>query len=78
MSNEAALTRMIDSTPKKTWSYLTLVSEWYVGSTRGSGIVSSAADMLWMSVVRGMRGVGGSICDVYVFGSGRRGWREGG
>ena len=49
-----------------------------MGSTRGSGIVSSAADMLWMSVVRGMRGVGGSICDVYVFGSGRRGWREGG
>ena len=27
--------------------------------TRGSGIVSSAADTLWMSVVRGMRGVGG-------------------
>ena len=25
--------------------------------TRGSGIVSSAADVLWMSVVRGMRGV---------------------
>ena len=25
MSNEAALTRMIDSAPKKTWSYLTLV-----------------------------------------------------
>ena len=25
MSNEAALTRMIDSTHKKTWSYLTLV-----------------------------------------------------
>ena len=25
MSNEAALTRMIDSTQKKTWSYLTLV-----------------------------------------------------
>ena len=25
MSNGAALTRMIDSTPKKTWSYLTLV-----------------------------------------------------
>ena len=25
MSNEAALTRMIDSTPKTTWSYLTLV-----------------------------------------------------
>ena len=27
---------------------------WYVGGTRGSGIVSSAADVLWMSVVRGM------------------------
>ena len=26
--------------------------------TRGSGIVSSAADVLWMSVGRGMRGVG--------------------
>ena len=32
-----------------------------VGGTRGSGIVSSAADVLWMSVVRGMRGVGG-VC----------------
>ena len=29
---------------------------WY--STRGLGIVSSAADVLWMSVMRGMRGVG--------------------
>ena len=26
----------------------------HVGGTRGSGIVSSAADVLWMSVVRGM------------------------
>ena len=26
----------------------------HVGDTRGSGIVFSAADMLWMSVVRGM------------------------
>ena len=26
----------------------------YVGGTRGSGIVSSADDMLWMSVVCGM------------------------
>ena len=25
-----------------------------VAGTRGSGIVSSAADVLWMSVVRGM------------------------
>ena len=38
--------------------------------TRGSGIVSSAADMLGMSVVRGMRGVGG-VC------VGRRSWRGG-
>ena len=29
-----------------------------MGGTRGSGIVSSAADVLWMSEVRGMRGVG--------------------
>ena len=26
----------------------------YVGDTRGSAIMSSAADVLWMSVVRGM------------------------
>ena len=31
-------------------------SAWHVGNTR---IVSSAADVLGMSVVRGMRGVGG-------------------
>ena len=31
----------------------------YVGGSRGSCIVSSAADVLWMSVVRGMRGLGG-------------------
>ena len=30
-----------------------------MGGTRGSGIVSSAADVLWMSVVRRMSGVGG-------------------
>ena len=35
-----------------------MVSAGHVGGTRGSGIVSSAADVLWMSVVRGMRGVG--------------------
>ena len=29
----------------------------HVSGTRGSGIVSSAADVLWMSVVRWMRGV---------------------
>ena len=31
-----------------------MVSAWYVGASRGSGIVSSAADVLWMSGVRGM------------------------
>ena len=30
------------------------VSAGHVDGTRGSGIVSSAADELWMSVVRGM------------------------
>ena len=36
----------------------------YVGGTCGSGIVSSAADVLGMSVVRGMRGVGRVCRDV--------------
>ena len=31
-----------------------MVSAGHVGGTRGSGMVSSADDMLWMSVVRGM------------------------
>ena len=30
------------------------MSAGHVGGTRCSGIVSSAADVLWMSVVRGM------------------------
>ena len=34
-----------------------------MGGTRGSGIVSSAADVLGMRVVREMRGVGG-VCEV--------------
>ena len=38
-----------------------MVSAGHVGGSRGSGIVSSAADVLWTSVVRGMRGVGG-VC----------------
>ena len=37
----------------------------HVGGTRGSGIVSSAADVLWISVVREMRGVGG-VCEMYM------------
>ena len=40
-----------------------MVSAGHVGRTRGSGIVSSAADVLWMSVMRGMRGVGG-VCEM--------------
>ena len=40
-----------------------MVIAWHVGGTRGSGIVSNAADVLWMSVVRGMRGVGG-VCEM--------------
>ena len=40
-----------------------VVSAGHVGGTRGSGIVTSAADVLWMSVVRGMRGVGG-VCEM--------------
>ena len=31
-----------------------MVGVGHVGGTRGSGMVSSAADVLWMSVVRGM------------------------
>ena len=38
-----------------------MVSAGQVGCTRGSGIVSSAADVLWMSRVREMRGIGG-VC----------------
>ena len=36
-----------------------------MGVTRGSGIVSSEADVLWMSVVRGMRGVA-RVCEMYM------------
>ena len=35
-----------------------MVSAGHVGGTCGSGMVSSAVDVLWMSVVRGMWGVG--------------------
>ena len=36
------------------------------GGTRSSGIVTSAADVLGMSVVRGTRGVGG-VCEMSVW-----------
>ena len=39
-----------------------MVSAGHVGGTRGSRIVSSAADVLWM---RGMSGVGG-VCELYM------------
>ena len=38
----------------------------HMGGIRGSVIVSSAADVLGMSVVRGMRGVGG-VCVIYIY-----------
>ena len=38
---------------------MVVVCAGYLGGTRGSGIVSSATDVLGMSVVCGMRGVGG-------------------
>ena len=40
---------------------MVVLSVGHVGGTRGSGIVSSPAAVLWMSVVREMRGVGG-VC----------------
>ena len=41
-----------------------------VSATRGLGTVSSEADVLWMSMVRGIRGVRG-VCEMCGFGSGR-------
>ena len=35
----------------------------HVGGARYSGVVSCAADVLWMSEVRGMRGIGG-VCEM--------------
>ena len=40
-----------------------VVSVGHVGGTSDPGSMSSAADVLWMSVVRGMRGVGG-VCEM--------------
>ena len=52
-----------------------MVSAWHVGGTRGSGIVYSATDVLWMSVVRGMRGVG-RVCEMCMCGEGGE-WMRG-
>ena len=45
---------------------MVVVSAEHAGGTRGSRIVSSAAAVLGMSVVRGMRGVGG-VCEMCIF-----------
>ena len=37
--------------------------EWHVADTRALVIVSSAADVIWMSAVRGIRGVG-EVCEM--------------
>ena len=42
-----------------------MVSAGHVVGTHGSGIVSSAAGILWMSVVCGMRGVG-RVCEMCI------------
>ena len=42
---------------------MVVVSAGHVCCTRRSGIVSSTADVLWMSVVHGMREVGG-LCEM--------------
>ena len=43
----------------------------HVSGTRGSGIVSIIADVLWMREVDG-------VCNMYIcLASGRRGWRGG-
>ena len=45
---------------------MVVVSVWHVCGTRGSGIVSSAFDVLGLSVVRGIRGVGG-VCEMCIY-----------
>ena len=42
-----------------------VVSAGYVGGTRGSGIVSSTAEVLGRSVVCAMKGVGG-VCEMCI------------
>ena len=49
----------------------------HVGGTRGSDIVSSAADVPWMSVMRGMGGVGGECEMCICLSRGVVGWRVG-
>ena len=54
-----------------------MVSAWHVGGTRGLGIMSSEADVLWMSVVRGLRGLVEyvrCVCVWVAVGSGQVAW----
>ena len=54
-----------------------VVSAGHVGGTHDSGIVSSATNMLGMSMVCGMRGVAG-VCEMCIcLALGWRGWRGG-
>ena len=47
---------------------MVVVSAGHVGGTRGSGIVSNTDDVVCMSVVRGIRGVGG-VCEMCMAGA---------
>ena len=42
---------------------MVVLSAGHVGGARGSGIVSCAADVIWMSVVPGTRGVE-EVCEM--------------
>ena len=42
---------------------MVILSAGHVGGTRSSCTAYSATEVLWMSVVRGMRGVGG-VCEM--------------
>ena len=44
---------------------MVVVNAGHVRGIRGSGIVPSADDVLWMSVLRGMKGVSG-VCEMYM------------
>ena len=48
----------------------------YMGGTRGSGVLSSAGDVLEMSVVRGVGGVCAITCVCVWLGAGGRCWGE--
>ena len=53
---------------------MVVVSTGHLCGTRGIGIVSSAADVLWISVVHGMTGVVEYVRCICVW-LGQHGWR---